>query len=223
MHNPISMLIARVSLHEETVARLRAMILEGELLPGSRIAERELCDRFGISRTPLREALKVLASEGLVELLPHRGSRVTRLSTAELRDAFELVAALEGLAGELACARIDEAALREIEATHARMAEHYRRGDLAAYFGCNQAIHEAINHAAGNQQLTEMYELVSNRVRRPRYLANHSPERWAQAMREHEEILAALRRRDGKTCAALLRAHLEHKLYTLTGEPEAEA
>src|ERR1700738_2048711 len=103
MRNPKSMLISRISLHDETVSRLRAMILEGELLPGSRIAERELCDRFGISRTPLREALKVLAAEGLVELLPHRGARVSRLSDHELRDAFEIVSALEALAGELAC------------------------------------------------------------------------------------------------------------------------
>jgi DNA-binding GntR family transcriptional regulator len=208
--------IARLSLHDETVGRLRTMITEGDLPPGSRIAERELCGHFGISRTPLREALKVLASEGLVELLPHRGARVTRLSEVELRDAFEIVATLEALAGELACRRIDEAALAHIEALHQQMAGHFRRGELAEYFACNQLIHEAINRAAGNAQLTEMYGLVSNRVRRARYMANHSPERWAAAMREHEEILDALRRRDGKACGSLLRAHLEHKLYTLT-------
>jgi DNA-binding GntR family transcriptional regulator len=213
--------ILRLSLHDETVARLRSMITEGELLPGSRIAERELCERFAISRTPLREALKVLASEGLVELLPHRGARVTSPSDDELRDAFEVVACLEALAGELAARRIDAAALAEIETAHRQMGEHYRRGELAEYFACNQIIHESINRAAGNAQLTEMYALVSNRVRRARYMANHSPERWAAAMREHEEILDALRRRDGKTCGALLRAHLEHKFYTLTGEAEA--
>ena len=222
MQNAKVMLISRLSLHEETVTRLRALITEGELLPGARIPERHLCDRFGISRTPLREALKVLASEGLVELLPHRGARVTRPSEAELRDGFELVAALEGLAGELACARIGAAELAHIEALHAQMTEHYRRRELTQYFACNQAIHEAINRAAGNAQLTEMYALVSNRVRRSRYLANHSPERWAEAMREHEGILDALRRRDGATCAALLRDHLQHKLYALTAEP-AEA
>jgi DNA-binding GntR family transcriptional regulator len=208
--------ILRLSLHDETVARLRSMITEGELLPGSRIAERELCERFAISRTPLREALKVLASEGLVELLPHRGARVISPSEDELRDAFEVVASLEALAGELAARRIDAATLAQIETVHHQMAEHYRRGELADYFACNQVIHESINRAAGNAQLTEMYALVSNRVRRARYMANHSPERWAAAMREHEEILDALRRRDGKTCGALLREHLEHKLYTLT-------
>ena len=216
------MLIARVSLHEETVSRLRALIIEGSLRPGSRIDERELCQRFGISRTPLREALKVLASEGLVELLPHRGSRVTRLSATELRDAFEIVASLEALAGELACRRITDAQIDEIAAVHARMEEHYRRGELTEYFACNQSIHEAINRAAGNAQLTEMYALVSNRVRRARYMANHSPERWADAMREHVEILDALRRRDAVRCGRLLREHLEHKLYTVEHDVEAE-
>jgi DNA-binding GntR family transcriptional regulator len=209
------MLIARVSLHDETVARLRTLIAEGDLRPGGRIAERDLCERFGISRTPLREALKVLASEGLVELTPHRGARVTRLSGSELRDAFEIVAALEALAGELACARIDDAGIARIAALQREMRGHYERGDLAAYMTSNQLIHEAFNRAAANAQLTEMYELLSRRVRRARYLANHSPERWAAAVREHEEILAALQRRDGPACGALLRAHLEHKLSTV--------
>ncbi|MDB5029058.1 MAG: Transcriptional regulator associated with Tricarboxylic transport, partial [Candidatus Eremiobacteraeota bacterium] len=154
------MLIARRSLHEETVSRLRALITDGALRPGSRIDERELCERFGISRTPLREALKVLASEGLVELLPHRGARVSRLSDHELRDAFEIVSALEALAGELACQRITEEQLTAIEAVHATMNGHHKRGELAEYFACNQVIHEAINRAAGNPQLTEMYGLV---------------------------------------------------------------
>jgi DNA-binding GntR family transcriptional regulator len=222
MQNAKLMLISRFSLHDETVARLRVLITEGELAPGSRIAERQLCLRFGISRTPLREALKVLASEGLVELLPHRGARVTRISGPALRDAFEVVAALEALAGELAAARIDDAELVEIETLNDRMRTHFDRGELAQYFACNQRIHEAINRAARNPQLTEMYALVSNRVRRARYFANHSPDRWAEAMREHDAILAALKRRDGPACAALLRAHLEHKLYAIPDGSNAD-
>src|ERR1700716_782069 len=144
MQNAKVMLISRLSLHDETVARLRIMITEGELAPGSRIAERELCVGFGISRTPLREALKVLASEGLVELLPHRGARVTSLSAVELRVAFEIVATFDAPAGR----GRGEPALARIEAVHLQMAEHYRRGELAEYFVCNQIIHEAINSAA---------------------------------------------------------------------------
>jgi DNA-binding GntR family transcriptional regulator len=212
---PKIMLIARTSLHEETVSRLRVMVTEGELLPGARIPERDLCERFGISRTPLREALKVLASEGLVELLPHRGARVTTLSADALREVFEVVGALEALAGELACSRIDEAGLARIGLLHDVMAGHRQRGDLAGYFACNEAIHEAIVAAAGNPQLGEVYHLLSRRARRARYLANLTPERWEQAMAEHEELLAALRARDGARCAALLREHIEHKLTTV--------
>lgn len=209
------MLIARTSLHDETVARLRAMVTEGELPPGSRIPERALCERFGISRTPLREALKVLAAEGLVELLPHRGARVTTLSAGALREVFEVVGALEALAGELACSRIDEAGLARIAGLHEAMAGHHRRGELAAYFACNEAIHEAIVAAAANPQLAEMYHLLSRRARRARYLANLTPERWDEAMAEHAALLAALQARDGARCAVLLRAHLDHKLATV--------
>ena len=93
------------SLHEEVLSKIRQMILQGELEPGSRIVERSLCERFKVSRTPLREAFKVLRSEGLVEILPNRGARVPAFRKKEICDAMEIMAALEGLAGELAAER----------------------------------------------------------------------------------------------------------------------
>ncbi|GAC1545377.1 MAG: GntR family transcriptional regulator [Vulcanimicrobiaceae bacterium] len=200
------------------------MIVDGVLLPGERLGERELCERFGISRTPLREALKVLAGEGLVELLPHRGARVTRLSAEERRHRVELTGALEALAGELACARIDDAAIAEIAALTATMAGHHADDDRSSYFACNQRIHQAIVHAAGNPQLTEMYGVLSRRMRRARYLANVPRSRWDEAMHEHEAILAALRARDGAGLGRLLREHLSHKydvVHDVFAEPEA--
>ena len=101
--------VAPVSLHDELVERLRELIVESTLEPGVRVPERELCERFAVSRTPLREALKVLASEGLLELLPHRGAQVTRLTAADLDEMFPVMGALEALAGELACTWITEA------------------------------------------------------------------------------------------------------------------
>ncbi|MGY4288683.1 DNA-binding GntR family transcriptional regulator [Bradyrhizobium sp. LM2.7] len=135
-------------LHEEVVGRIRAILLEGEIPPGARIPERELCDRLQISRTPLREALKVLAAEGLVHLLPHRGSRAAKLTDKDMRDLFEVCQGLEALAGELACERITEAEIDEIAAAHASMVQHYREGDLIQYYRGNRAIHEAIVAAA---------------------------------------------------------------------------
>jgi len=207
--------IVRVSLHDETTGRLRTMIADGVLLPGERLGERELCERFAISRTPLREALKVLAAEGLVELLPHRGARVTRLSAEDLRHSFELTGALEALAGELACARITDAAITEIAALTQTMAGHHAAAERSEYFACNQRIHQAIVHGAGNPQLSEMYGVLSRRMRRARYLANVPHARWDEAMREHEEILAALRARDGPALGRLLRAHLAHKFVVV--------
>lgn len=198
-------------LHEEAVAHVRMMLLEGEIPPGARIPERELCEKLKISRTPLREALKVLAAEGLVQLLPNRGSRAAKLTDNDMRDLFEVCQGLEALAGELACERISDEEISGIAAVHAAMIQHYRDGDLIRYYRCNRAIHEAIIAAAGNPVLAGLYETVTARIRRARYVTPMTPPRWALAIQEHEAILNAVRRRDGVALAHILRTHLRHK------------
>jgi DNA-binding GntR family transcriptional regulator len=198
-------------LHDEVVARLRDMLVEGVIPPGARVPERELCDTFGISRTPLREALKVLAAEGHVTLLPNRGARAAKLTVKDVHELFELCAGLEALAGELACERIDRPALERILALHAEMAEHHRNQALDGYFRCNRLIHEAIVQAADNAVLTGIYESVTTRIRRARFRAPMPPEHWELAMREHEAIANALIRRDGAGLAHVLRHHLRNK------------
>jgi DNA-binding GntR family transcriptional regulator len=200
-----------IVLHEEVVARVRTMLLEGEITPGARIPERELCEQLKISRTPLREALKVLAAEGLVQLLPNRGSRAARLTEKDVRDLFEVCQGLEALAGELACERISDAEVSEIATAHEAMVQHYRAGDLIQYYRCNRAIHEAIVTAAGNPALSGLYESVTARIRRARYFTPMTPPRWALAVQEHEAILNALRRRDGVGLSHILRTHMRHK------------
>ncbi|WP_119166030.1 GntR family transcriptional regulator [Algihabitans albus] len=203
--------IARRSLHDELVARLRNMIVEGELRPGARLPEKELCSQFGVSRTPLREALKVLASDGLVEISPHRGATVVQISRGDVEEMFPVMGALEALAGELACANIDAAGVAEITALHHQMVAHYHRKERAEYFRLNQQIHERILEAAGNATLTALHGGLAGRVRRARFMANMSPPRWQQAVEEHEQILAALTARDGAGLADILRRHLAHK------------
>jgi DNA-binding GntR family transcriptional regulator len=200
-----------IMLHEEVVARLRTMLIDGEIPPGSRVPERELCAALHISRTPLREALKVLAAEGLVVLLPNRGARAAKLTRKGLQDLFELCEGLEALAGQLACARISAEQLDAIARLHEEMAAHYRGGDLGQYFRCNRLIHEAIVEAAGNAVLSATYDSVSARIRRARYIVPMGPADWTRAMREHEGILNALMRRDGEGLAHILRTHLAHK------------
>ena len=206
---------APLSLHDELVERLRELIVESVFEPGARVPERQLCERFAVSRTPLREALKVLASEGLLELLPHRGARVTRLTAADLDEMFPVMGALEALAGELACAQITETELAEVRALHYQMVLHATRGELPDYFRLNQRIHEAIMAAARNPTLARLYRGLAGRVRRARYLANMSKPRWDQAVAEHEAILAALESRDGAALGEVLKAHLRNKCETV--------
>ncbi len=213
--------IRRTSLHDELVGRLRTLIFDGGLAPGEKLAEQELCGRFGVSRTPLREALKVLATEGLVEIVPNRGARVARLTAADLDEAFPVMGALEALAGELACANITEAQLEWVRELHDMMLRHYEAGRLPDYFRANEAIHETILAAAGNATLAKLYEGLAGRVRRARYRANMSPERWAAAVAEHEAILAALEARDGARLGAILKRHLAGKLETVKAALEA--
>src|SRR4051812_18883960 len=149
--------IRRISLHDEVVTRLRAMVLEGELAPGIRVPEKALCERFGVSRTPLREALKGLAAEGLVTLLPNRGAEGTKITAQEVEHMFAVMAVLEASAGEAACARITPQEIDELRDLHARMLEHHSAGDRPAYFDLNQAIHRRIVEIAGNPVLTGIY------------------------------------------------------------------
>jgi DNA-binding GntR family transcriptional regulator len=198
-------------MHDEVVARLRHMLTEGEIPPGSRIPERELCDTMSISRTPLREALKVLAADGLVVLLPNRGSRAAKLTRKDVKELFEVCEALEATAGELAGQRISDRQLGEIAALQVRMVEHYEARDLLAYYRCNRQIHEAIVRAADNAVLAGFYESVSGRIRRARFITPMTEQHWALAIQEHEGILNALQRRDGGGLAHILRNHLRRK------------
>lgn len=199
-------------LHETVVERLRDLIVQGELAPESKLNERVLSAQLGISRTPLREAIKYLASEGLVELLPNRGAKVAALRPEKVKEIFAVMGALEALAGELACANAQAADIAEIRALHYEMLAYHARADLANYFRCNQAIHMKLLECTGNATLAEVYRSLNAHARRARYIANLSRERWDAAVREHEDILAALVARDGARLRTLLRDHLAHKL-----------
>lgn len=192
------------------------MIVEDELEPGARIKEGELCERFGVSRTPLREAIKVLAREGYIDLTPNRGSRVAVLSDKDLREAFAVMGALEGLAGELAAANATDAQIADLLDKHAQMKAAFEQGRRPDYFELNEEIHRRIAEAAGNATLTRLQRSLDGRLRRARYRANLSGVRWAEAMAEHAEIAEALKRRDGARLSRLLRRHLENKLAALS-------
>jgi DNA-binding GntR family transcriptional regulator len=201
------------SLHDEILARLRDYIVEGNIADGGRVPERQLCEMLGISRTPLREALKVLAAEGLVELLPNRGARVRPLSEQDLGELFDVMGGLEALAGRLACENITDEEIAEIERLHYEMYGFYLHRDMHGYFQINQLIHQRIVEASRNATLKGAYANIAGRIRRVRYSANFARkrERWGEAMREHETILDALRRRAGNELSDILFRHLRNK------------
>ena len=207
--------IIRRPLHEEATDRLRDLIVQGRLAAGSRLNERLLTAQLGLSRTPLREAFKVLATEGLVELLPNRGAIVSQMDPVRLGESLAVMGALEALAGELACRNATDAQINEIRALHYEMLAYHARDDLAGYFKFNQAIHLKLVKYSGNAVLYNIYRQMNGNVRRARYMANLSKERWDAAVREHDEILAALGARDVKRIKVLLADHLAHKLASV--------
>ena len=207
--------IERRPLHEELAERVRVLIVEGGIEPGARIDERALCERFGVSRTPLREAIKVLGREGYVRLVPGRGAAAAELTRADLEEAFPIMGALEALAGELAARNATPGEIEAIRALHEEMRGRHRSGDRPAYFALNERIHLAIAEASGNATLQRMQRSLDGRVRRGRYQANIRPARWDQAMAEHERIMEALADRDGPRLGAILRLHLDNKLKAL--------
>ncbi len=194
---------------------IRELIVTSQMPPGSKVPERELCDRYGVSRTPLREALKVLATEGLVALEANRGARVTQITREDLDEVFPVMGALEALAGELACRHITDDEIAAVRRLHDEMVGHFHAGRLKEYFAANELIHQSILAAARNKTLSTQYRTLSTRVRRARYVANMTTARWEQATAEHEAIITALEARDGGALSAILKQHLENKLTTV--------
>ncbi|AOY92114.1 GntR family transcriptional regulator [Cupriavidus sp. USMAA2-4] len=194
----------------EIAARLRTMIEEGELPPGARVDERAFCELFDVSKTPLREALKVLVAEGLVLHRQYIGYRVAPLDLDELRATFETLHGLEALAGELAAARLSEAALAKLERRHQAMLEAHAAGRRTEYFRINQEIHQVIIDGAANPVLAGIYAALMSKVHRARGAANADTLRWQESHEEHEAIMAALREPGRPRLAAVLRHHSEN-------------
>ena len=204
--------IPRAALHEQVAHRLRQMLVESRILPGAKLNERELSDVLNVSRTPLREAIKMLAAEGLVELLPNRGAIAVELTEADVLNTFEVMAGLEAQSGELAAQRITDAELLEIKALHFEMLAAYTRRDLPSNYRLNSAIHSAINAAAKNPVLTATYKQVNARLQALRFRSNQDGEKWKGAVKEHELMIEALSTRDPVAMRAVLASHLANKM-----------
>jgi DNA-binding GntR family transcriptional regulator len=207
--------IARLTLPEAAAERLRTLIIEGDLAPGARLNERELSERLGVSRTPLREAFRMLAADGLVMQLPNRGAQVVALSPDDVRHAFEVMASLEGLSGELAATRVTDSDLVELRALQAEMEKAHGRHDLPTYYRVNRTIHERINVIAGNPVLIQTFRTLNTRLHALRFRSNLVRAKWDQAVAEHRDMIEALAARDGTRLREVLVRHLKAKLQAV--------
>lgn len=214
--------IPRASLHEQVAYRLRQMLVESRIAPGAKLNERELAEVLQVSRTPLREAIKMLAAEGLVELLRNRGAIAVALSENDVLNTFEVMAGLEAQSGELAAQRITCEELAEIQAVHYEMLAAYTRRDLSGYYRLNAQIHRAINAAAKNPVLTSTYTRVNARLQALRFRSNQDGDKWKLAVQEHETMIDALAARDGTAMRSVLLAHLQNKRDVVVAQLRSE-
>lgn len=203
------------SLHEEVAVLLRDRIFDGSLAPGSFIDEVALCETLKISRTPLREALKVLAVEGLVRHEPRRGSFVNEVTEQDLDEIFPVMALLEGRCAFEAARHASDADLAALDVLHERLKAHAGAGRIQDYYATNFSIHEAIITLANNRWLALVIADLRKILKLARLQQLRAPGRLAQSLNEHLAIYAALRARDCEGADAAMRTHLTRQREAL--------
>ncbi|WP_176083671.1 GntR family transcriptional regulator [Martelella sp. HB161492] len=207
---PARRLVKRAGLHEQVAERLRRMVLSGDVDAQERLNEVALSEALNVSRTPLREAIKLLASEGLLELLPGRGARVRHYSAAEIFDMFEVIAALERHATERAVETMNAATANALEATHEAMHRAFQKGDSRGYFRANQKVHSLIVGAGASAELMAMHAAITQKARYGRSSTLTSEGRWQASLDEHDALMLAIRNRNAEAAGRAMLAHIRN-------------
>lgn len=205
------------TLHQEIVAQIQKMIHTGILVKGQKIDEKRLCESMGVSRTPVREALRLLKSEGLIDLIPHKGAYVSQPCIEEINDMFEVMSVLEGTCARLAAAHMNEKDLRKIESLHEELEEHYRHRDHEAYLKRNHVFHVFIQKLAGNKVLNDVINGLRQKISLYRQRQLYQPERFRQSIQEHRDLLDAFRKKDPGSAEYLMKRHLLMQCKALVG------
>lgn len=203
------------SLHDEVAAKLRERIFSGALVPGGFIDEPSLCAELSISRTPLREALKVLTAEGLVRHEPRRGCFVSQVTEQDLDEIFPVIALLEGRCAYEAARNATDADLQALDQLHERLQRNARDRHITEYYETNFAIHEAIIVLANNRWLAQVIGDLRKIVKLARLQQLHAPGRLEQSLSEHMAVYAALKARDAEGAEAAMRTHLTRQRVAL--------
>lgn len=184
-------------------------IVQGSMRPGERLTETKLCEEFNCSRSPLREAIRMLAAQGLVKIEARRGARVVALSEKDVTDLYRVRSVLEGLAVRLAAESGTDAQFDELEALNVQMADAVKREDYGDYFDFNTAFHQKVAEAGGNNHVATIQRTIAARSLAPLFQFGSSEERLLRSVRDHEAILEALRKRDGDRAEGAMRDHID--------------
>ena len=202
-------------LHNDAAQILRNMILSGELAPGERLREISMSKQLGMSRTPIREAFRTLAAEGLVDLLPNRSVLVSELDKGQAAEVFVVLGALEALAAELACQNMTADQLEYLAELQDDLQRHFLSSDRRSYLEANRLIHSHIVDASRNQSLILAWRLLLPRAERARQISTRDHGRWAEAYGEHGKIFTAIVARDAALVKRLMAEHFANGVLSM--------
>ena len=207
--------IQKKTLHEEIANNLREMIMAGELTEGDKIKEDELCTVMEISKTPLREALRVLSAEGLIRLIPNRGSYVTTPTFEEIKEMFDVMSVLEGVCARTAAKKMSTGDFKKLEEIHHQLEKNFRLKDQKQYIHHNNLYHAFVQELAGNKTLNQIVNGLRQKILLYRFKSLNLFGRFEQSIQEHRELLEAFRNRDAAKAELLMKSHMKKQSEAL--------
>lgn len=210
-----------LTLREKILENIRDAIVNGNLKAGSRVSEPELAERYGISRTPIREAFRQLESEGYLTVIPRRGAVVSQFSPKDVEEFYAIKSIMEGYAARQACQRLSDKDLDRLQAINDKLAELARLGDIKHFFKVHSEFHDLFIKAADNEKLRELIAGLVTKFQRLRFTSLNLPGRMAVSVQEHEKIIDAFRRKDADTAETLVRQNAEYGGKVLMGATAA--
>ncbi len=205
----------KATYHMQVADMLRDMIMTGKLKEGDKINEGKLCSKMGISKTPLREALRVLSVEGLIELVPNRGSFVTKPTLEEITEMFDIMSLLEGFCARSACQKMSEDDFSQLEKFHAQLEENFELRNQEGYIRMNNEFHSYLQELAGNRTLNQIVSGLRKKILLYRFQSLNMRERFKNSIEEHRQLLDAFRQRDHEKAEMLMRVHLKNQASAL--------
>lgn len=199
------------SLESQVSFRIREMIRQRILTKGQKVKEREICEQLGISRTPVREALRTLKSEGLIDIVPNKGAFVSEPSIENIKEIFEVMTLLEGEAARLAARRTTDPELKKLEAIHQELKRYHAEKNTEKYLATNKRCHQYIRKLAKNQLLYELIQSLQDKIflYRTQQLNKHG--RFDQSIKEHDELMKAFRKKDARAAETAMKKHLKNQ------------